>query len=79
MITWSKERLSKISLGIRTSKYKAIPDTPLPPYQEYLLNFEGLSIGDDNGQLCIIPLDDCSKETAEYILKAIKAYSGEQK
>lgn len=80
--TWSLERLKRANLGTRSAIYEAIPSTPYETEMKekypQLFRFEAISIGDDDGQALIIPLDDCSKETADLILKAIAAYQDGQ-
>lgn len=77
---WSLKRLKSAKIGVRTATYEAIPATPqeaeMKEKHPHLFKFEALSIGDDNGQAFLVPLDESSKETAELIIKAIAAYRG---
>lgn len=78
---WNKERLKNAAIGDRIAKYKAIPANAAEALYEKshpeIFNFEAISIGDDGGQAFLIPLDESDNETAEYILRAIKAYQGD--
>ena len=75
---WSKERAFNAELAPRVGKYEAIPsnaqEESIKQKHPQLFSFEAVSIGDDNGQMFLVPLDESSKETAEFILKAIKFY-----
>lgn len=78
---WSKERIKNVNFGINSARYNIKPKTrhlkELEKKHPELFNFEAISIGDNDGQLFFVPLDESSKENAEYILRAIKAYKGE--
>lgn len=77
---WSLKRLKSAKFGVRVATYEAIPANPqeaeMKENHPQLFKFEALSIGDDNGQAFLVPLDESSKETAELIIRAIAAYSG---
>jgi hypothetical protein len=77
---WSSARLKKATLGKCVGRYEAMSVTPQEAevkkqYPE-MFTFDAVSIGDKKGQAFLVPLDDSSKETAEYILRAIAAYTG---
>jgi hypothetical protein len=78
---WTSTRLKKARINVRSGKYEAIPSTPREEAikEEYpeIFKFEAISIGDNGGQAFFVPLDESSRETAEYILRAIAAYEGE--
>jgi len=78
---WSVERIKGAVIGTRSSEYLANPKSEYEKnmFKTYphLANFEALSIGDIAGQALLIPLDESSREVAEYVLRAIKAYEGE--
>lgn len=78
---WSPERLKQAKIGVRIAAYKAIPATPYEAAMEeinpQMFNFDAISVGDDNGQAFIVPLDESSRDVAEYIIRAIAAYKGE--
>ena len=78
---WNVEELKSIKIGARTANYEALPATILEKEmkkkQPQLFTFEAISIGkDDKGQAFLVPLDESSRETAEYIIRAIIAYEG---
>lgn len=75
---WTAKRLKRATLGARENTYEAVPMSILE--QMALgdhVRFQAVSIGDDRGQAFIVPLDESSVETAEYILRAIAAYEGD--
>lgn len=78
---WSKERIKNAIIGLREGEYEAIAKLPheiiCKLNHPELFKFKAISIGDNKGQAFIVPLDESSKETAEFILRAIKAYQGE--
>ena len=78
---WNLDRLKMATIAPLTAKYKGIAETEAQIAVEIahpeLFYFSAISIGDDHGQACIIPLDESSKTTAELILRAIAAYKGE--
>lgn len=43
-------------------------------YPSLFEEFEAISIGDDNGTVCLVPLDECDRETANVIVKALNEY-----
>lgn len=75
---WSRVRMAGASIAPRTGRYEAIPQTPQEwSYKEthpHLFSFETISIGDKDGQLFFVPLDESSKKNAEFILNAINFY-----
>lgn len=78
---WNPERLKNAKIGVRTATYEGIPATPneaaMKQKHPQLFKFNAISVGDDNGQAFIVPLDESSREVAEYIIRAIAAYNGE--
>jgi hypothetical protein len=78
---WTSTRLKKACIGVRSGKYEAIPATPreeaIKEKHPEIFKFQAISIGDNGGQAFFVPLDESSRETAEYILRAIAAYEGE--
>lgn len=78
---WSVERLKHACIAPKVATYDCEPNSSAG-YAAKLTNpeifkFEAISIGDEGGQAFIVPLDESCKETAEYILRAIAAYTGE--
>lgn len=75
---WTKDRLLAAGLAPREGKYEVIPATPHEEYMKakhpHLFSFQAVSIGDDSGQLCFVPLDESSEESAQFIVEAIKFY-----
>lgn len=75
---WTKDRLLAAGLAPREGKYEVIPATPHEEFMKtlhpHLFSFNAVSIGDDSGQLCVVPLDESSKESAQFIVEAIKFY-----
>jgi len=80
-ITWTPQRIKMARIGIRTAEYEGIPSTIheslVKQAHPELFKFTAISIGDNSGQAFLVPLDESSKETADYILRAIAAYTGE--
>lgn len=78
---WDKLRIKSASIGVRIGAYKALPANDIEKKQleahPEIMFFNAISIGDDDGQAFIVPLDDSDRETAEYILRALKAYTGD--
>jgi len=78
---WDKERLKKVGFGVKKANYECIPknsdEIAVAKRYPEIFKFEALSIGDAEGQAFIVPLDESCKETAEYIMRAIKAYKGD--
>lgn len=78
MTNWSAERMSGASIAPRIGQYEAIPQTyhesRVKETNPELFTFETVSVGDTGGQLFFVPLDESSKENAEFILEAIKFY-----
>jgi len=78
---WNKERIKKAKIAPRIGIYETIPQSTKETQakQDYpdIFKFKNISIGDGEGQAFFVPLDESSCETAEYILRAIKAYKGE--
>lgn len=78
---WSPERLKQAKIGVRIAAYEAIPATiheaAMKQKHPQMFKFEAISVGDDNGQAFIVPLDESSRDVAEYIIRAIAAYNGE--
>ena len=79
-MNWNPERLKSVSIGVREGKYEAVPanetESQMKTLHPEIFSFSAISIGDNKGQAFIVPLDESSKETAEYIIRAIKAYNG---
>ena len=85
--TWSSKRLKAASIGKKAAGYVVTAEYVLIPesghersiYEAHpeRLSFSAISVGDSSGQAFLVPLDESSRETAEYILRAIAAYSGE--
>lgn len=77
---WKPSRLKNATIGVRAATYEAHPKPNdlkgliLREKHPEIFTFEAISIGDDTGQAFIVPLDESSRETAEYILRAIAAY-----
>jgi hypothetical protein len=75
---WNLKRLKKVSLGIKTANYIAVPETKqeqeIAKIHPEIFSFSAISVGDEGGQAFIVPLDESSKETAELIIKALQAY-----
>ena len=81
-IKWNKDIIKKAMIGARTATYKPAAQSAYQKLMEEthpeMFQFKALSVGcDEIGQLFIVPLDESSKENAEYILRAIRAYEGE--
>jgi hypothetical protein len=78
---WKPDELKAASIGSRTAKYDGIPandyERQMRQKHPEKFTFDAISIGDKNGQAFMVPLDESSRETAEYILRAIAAYDGE--
>jgi hypothetical protein len=78
---WSAVRIKGARIAPREGTYEALPATPdekeIAKTSPTLFKFKAISIGDDLGQAFIVPLDESSRKTAEYILRAIAAYKGE--
>ena len=78
--TWTPSRLKNATIGVRTATYEGHPGSHdikalvIKEKHPEIFTFEAISIGDDTGQAFIVPLDESSRETAEYILRAIAAY-----
>ena len=74
---WNKDRIAKASLAPRTAQYEVIPvsdqEKAAKIAHPQLFNFHALSIGDDGGQLCFIPLDEADRESAKLLIKIIEA------
>ena len=77
---WKPDEIKKASINVRSAKYEAIPaneyEEKVKKEHPEIFSFEAISIGDKKGQAFIVPLDESSRETAEYILRAIAAYDG---
>ena len=74
---WTPERLKNAALGMRVGTYEAVPMSIFERMQlGDNVRFQAVSVGDKRGQAFIVPLDESSVETAEYILRAIAAYEG---
>ena len=79
---WSKEEIKEATIAPRIGIYEFIPQTTreekVKEKRPDMFRFNTLSIGlNRKGQLFFVPLDESSKENAEYILRAIAAYKGE--
>lgn len=78
---WDKERIKNVSIAPRIGTYEGIPATPEEEQAKKIhleiFKFSAISIGDEAGQAFFVPLDESDRETAEYIIRAIKAYDGE--
>lgn len=78
MSDWDLDRLCGASLAPKKATYKVVPT------KEYqiavfktnpeLFEFEAVSVGDDDGQAFIIPLDESSEEVADLVITALKFY-----
>jgi hypothetical protein len=77
---WTAKRLKLATIGKRIATYEAIAATPeeekIKMQQPKIFKFPAISIGDAHGQAFLVPLDESSRETAEYIIRAIAAYEG---
>ena len=71
-MNWTKERLQAASLVPTEGTYEAHPKDlfglKLKEKHPHIFNFEAISFGDGDGQAFFVPLDESSKETAEFIL-----------
>jgi hypothetical protein len=80
-MNWGINRLKGASIAPNVAEYEAIPSTSEQQYfkqiKPELFKFQAISIGDENGQAFIVPLDESGRGTAELILKALAAYKGE--
>lgn len=78
-IIWSSDRLKEISIAPRTGTYEAIPQSDheykVKATHPHLFTFQTVSIGDAKGQMCFVPLDESSEETAKFIVEAVKFYT----
>lgn len=77
---WDKNRIKQASLSDVSARYKALPtleQIEMAKDHPEIFEFEAISVGDSDGQCFFIPLDESDKDTAEYIIRAIKAYQGE--
>lgn len=78
--TWDIERIKGASIAPRTAEYNVIPandeEDAVKKEHPEIFNFKAISIGDNGGQLFLVPLDESDRGTAEYILRAISAYTG---
>ena len=78
---WDIERLKAATVGDRVGQYEGIPATAreeaIKKSHPHIFSFQAVSIGDDNGQAFLVPLDESSGETAKLILRAIAAYEGD--
>lgn len=76
---WSLERIKGTSLAPRVGKYKVTPtsesEEKFKITHPHLFEFEAVSVGDGKGQMFLVPLDESSKETAQFILDAVKFYA----
>ena len=72
----TKHTPTPYSIGLRTNFYKADGS----PHEVALLNkigrirFEAISIGTESGQICLVPLDESSRENAAFIVRACNEY-----
>ncbi|MCK5606800.1 hypothetical protein KAR91_33165 [Candidatus Pacearchaeota archaeon] len=77
---WGKERLKKATINVRVARYEAHPanerEEAYKRTNPEIFNFDAISIGDEDGQAFLVPLDESDRETAEFIVRAIKAYDG---
>lgn len=67
----------KYSVAPRAARYQVVNDDPKVQARLEALGldkFTALSIGTESGQLCIVPLDESSRENAEFIVRACNAY-----
>lgn len=78
MSSWDLDRLCGASLAPKKATYKAVPSTPyqiaVSETNPELFEFEAVSVGDDEGQAFIIPLDESSEEVAGIVIKALEFY-----
>ena len=78
---WTPKRLKGATVGLREAVYEALPgskmEAKIKDELPELFRFKAISVGDENGQAFLVPLDESSRETAMYILRAIAAYEGE--
>ena len=72
---WTKERLKNIYIAPKKVRYKVIPITSEEKVKAKrhpeILEFDALSVGDENGQAFIVPLDESSREVAEIIINTL--------
>lgn len=70
--------MSGASLAPQIGRYEAIPQSDreykVKVTHPHLFEFDTVSVGDGKGQLFFVPLDESSKENAEFILEAINFY-----
>lgn len=67
----------KYSVAPREARYQVVNDDPKVQarLEELGLDkFTALSVGTESGQLCIVPLDESSRENAELIARACNAH-----
>lgn len=78
MKDWTLERLKGASIAPIEATYKAIPETVqqriIALTNPELFTFQAISIGDDEGQAFIVPMDESGKGTVELIFKALAQY-----
>lgn len=78
---WDIKRLKGATLALKVAQYEAVALTleqvTMKRLHPELFNFEAISVGDEDGQAFIVPLDESGRGTAELILKALAAYKGE--
>lgn len=73
------KRLNNVDISPETATYKPTVSTERlrrlkEQYPSLFEEFEAVSIGDDNGTVCLVPLDECDRETAQVVLKALNEY-----
>ena len=78
---WTKKEIKNTKIAPREGIYEVIPQTikeeNMKKIHPEIFKFKAISVGDDRGQAFFVPLDENSRKTAEYILRAIAAYKGE--
>ena len=76
---WTKKEALGASLAPRKGTYEVLPASVIElgfkQTHPHLFTFEAVSVGDENGQMFLVPLDESSEETVKFILKAIKFYA----
>ena len=80
MINWDKIRIKKATTAPLQATYEVIDLTLkqeiIKEQHPDVFKFKAISVGDHLGQAFFVPMDESSIKTAEYIIRAIKAYEG---
>lgn len=78
-VIWSSDRLKDVSLAPRVGTYECVPQSDheykVKATHPHLFSLQAVSIGDSKGQMCLVPLDESSEETAKFIVEAVKFYT----